>query len=507
MSSPGHRTPMLMARTIAAAFKIVRPTGVKRSARPPNLRWIGSTPARLASKPYLLADIGEAELDTSGITECQVMSWAVKPGDKVDQFDLICEVQSDKASVEITSRFEGTIEKLHYEVGDLAKVGTALLDINVPNDSHDNAQLSDSGLPEENDNKAQELVSESRLLVEQEMPSLSSMPLSKPDENAQQSSPTSVSNSTLVSPAVRRLLKDNNVNIKNVQGTGKDGRVLNEDIVRYIESGTKVPRDEQQAKVQPSIHKNADINDRRVTMSPMQTQMFKAMTTSLAIPHFLYTHKVDLTAIMELCERFKSNQPSELRHNNGNSFKLTPLAFITKALSNAITVIPMLNSTLDTNTLSEGEKPEFIIRGQHNFGLAVDSPKGLLVPVIRDVNHHSLLSLAAEISRLGKLARDGKLSPDDMKDGTIVISNIGSIGGQVVAPVILSPMTAILAIGKIESEPVFEPDSDGVERIVKKKRATLSWSADHRVLDGATVARCAQQVQQQLEMPESLGLE
>jgi 2-oxoisovalerate dehydrogenase E2 component (dihydrolipoyl transacylase) len=379
----------------------------------------------------------------------------------------------------------------------------ALLDIDVPNDSCDEAQFSDIGLSQEI-GSTQELTSRSQLPVEHETLPESSMPTGIPDTKAQQAPLTDVSSLTLIAPSLRRLLKENNINIKHVKGTGRDGIILKEDIMRYIESGANDSFDEQQAKVQPSIPTGAEHNDRRVTMSPIQTQMFKAMTSSLAIPHFLYTHKVDLTAIMDQCKRFKSDPSLALRNDNGNAIKLTPLPFIMKALSNAITEFPILNSTLDT---SDSQKPALIVRGQHNFGMAVDSPKGLLVPVVRDVKHHSLLSLTAEITRVGQLARDGKLSPNDMIDGTIVASNIGSIGGQVVAPVILPPMVAIMAIGKVESEPVFEKDSDGVERLVRKKRATLSWSADHRVLDGATVARCAQRVQQQLEMPESLGLD
>ncbi|KAJ5810317.1 uncharacterized protein N7503_002535 [Penicillium pulvis] len=435
------------------------------------------------------------------------MSWAVKPGDRVEQFDLICEVQSDKAAVEITSRFEGIIEKIHYEVGDLAKVGSALLDIDVSSDSHDGAHLSDTSLGEGNDKKTQELTSGSQLPVEQESLSESSMPTRILDETDQQASPNSTSNPTPITPALRRLLKEKNIDIKHVKGTGKEGTILKEDIMRYIKSDANESFHKQQAKIQPSTVNGADYNDRRVTMTPIQMSMFKTMTRSLAIPHFLYTHKVDLTAIMDLCERFKSNPSLALRHHNGNALKLTPLPFIMKAVSDAITEVPILNAILDASASGDGQNPELIMRGQHNFGMAVDSPKGLLVPVVRDVKRHSLLSLAAEISRLGQLARDGKLSPNDMIDGTIVVSNIGSIGGQVVAPVILPPMVAIMAIGKVESEPVFEKDSDGIEKLVKKKRAILSWSADHRVIDGATVARCAQQVQRQLEMPESLGLD
>lgn len=314
----------------------------------------------------------------------------------------------------------------------------------------------------------------------------------------------------LMPPAVRRMLKMNDINTADVEGTGKGGRILKGDVQRYMNTRhTALTEERQPAASQSGDSTSAWSEDRRVALSPIQKQMFKSMTASLSIPHFLYTHTVDLTSLTTLTERLgtDSRLASRLGHGEGTPIKLTVLPFVLKALSKAASEFPAVNSLLELDEATGNpQRAEMTLKASHNFGLAVDTPQGLLVPVVRNVQNLSILSLASEISRLGKLAKEGRLSPDDMKDGTLVVSNIGSIGGQVVAPVILSPMTAIVAVGKMEDVPAFETDKEGVERIVKKKKVTLSWSADHRVLDGATVARCAQQVAMWLENPECLGI-
>jgi 2-oxoisovalerate dehydrogenase E2 component (dihydrolipoyl transacylase) len=313
----------------------------------------------------------------------------------------------------------------------------------------------------------------------------------------------------LVSPAVRRLLKENNIDVAEVQGTGKDQRVLKEDVQKFLEAridGQASRHLQQLLHGTESTSTKPPPGDRIVGLSPIQIGMFKSMTQSLSIPHFLYTHTVDLTALMDVHQRFSKNPPTaaELQNEDGTPVKLTLLPFVLKALSKAVTSFPQVNSRVLRGT--EGGHPQLEIKGAHNFGLAVDTPNGLLVPVVRNVQDLSIASLAREISRLGHVAREGKLKPEDMQDATLVVSNIGSIGGQVVAPVILSPMTAIVAVGKIGQVPAFAVDVDGIERIVKKTQAVLSWSADHRVLDGATVARCAQQVALWLENIDYMGL-
>jgi len=170
-----------------------------------------------------------------------------------------------------------------------------------------------------------------------------------------------------------------------------------------------------------------------------------------------------------------------------------------------LTHFPKLNAHLDTTSSS---KPHLVLKASHNIGIAIDTPQGLLVPVVKNVQQHSITSLAAEIKRLSALAQSGKLAPDDFKGATIAVSNVGSIGGGVVSPVIVAPMVAIVGVGRARVVPVWV-DGDGEERGGhwggKKEEVLLSWSADHRVLDGATVARCAESVAAVLENVEFMG--
>ncbi|KAK1761943.1 2-oxoacid dehydrogenase acyltransferase [Phialemonium atrogriseum] len=170
--------------------------------------------------------------------------------------------------------------------------------------------------------------------------------------------------------------------------------------------------------------------------------MFQSMTRSLAIPHFLYTRAVDLTPLMSLRKRFAIDPSLSSHLKTGDSTaKLTPLPFVLKALSQAVTAFLALNSILYTEM--DPNWPHIIVKAAHNFGVAIDTRSRLLVSVVKNVQNHSVISLAAELSRVGALAREGCLGPGDMRGATLVVSNIGSIGGQTVAPVILSPMTAV----------------------------------------------------------------
>ncbi|RSM09893.1 hypothetical protein CEP52_003867 [Fusarium oligoseptatum] len=438
-------------------------------------------------KPYLLADIGE------GITECQIIKWFVKPGDKVQQFDPICEVQSDKASVEITSRYDGTIKKINYEVDDMAAVGLPLMDIEV--DEHDDATANDttaSSPPTEEVTSTEQ----TNAVAEQ------TAPLSTPGAVTQhQSQPSSMSstpkNCGTMLPSVRHLLKQHNINLSEVTGTGKGGRVLKEDVQRHLAS--KIPSHDSTGVQQTHSTTPEDVI---VPLTPVQNQMYQSMTQSLSIPHFLYTQTVNMTDLTSLRKKFLGNPKASAQLTSGVK-KLSPLPFIIKALSQAVTKYPTLNSSLIHEM---GAKPQLALKGSHNIGIAMDTPKGLVVPVIKNVQGHSIISLAAEIERLSGLAREGRLSPDSMKGATMLVSNIGSIGGQVVAPIIMSPMVMILAVGRSQKVPAFEVAEDGTKQLVEKEQAVFSWSADHRVLDGATVARCAEEMAFWLENVNMMGL-
>jgi 2-oxoisovalerate dehydrogenase E2 component (dihydrolipoyl transacylase) len=231
--------------------------------------------------------------------------------------------------------------------------------------------------------------------------------------------------------------------------------------------------------------------DKVVKLSGIQKKMYETMTHSLTIPHFLYSDAVDFTSLTQLRASINAAAKAE------GSPKLSALPFIIKAVSLALTQFPSLNAHLDA---SDSSSPKFVHKASHNIGFAVDTPQGLIVPVVQNVQSHSVTSLAAELARLGDLARNNKLSASDLKGATFTVSNIGAVGGLTVAPVIVSPQVAIVGIGKTKAVPAFAEDGS----LVRREETVFSWSADHRVIDGATAARCAATVKKYLESVEQM---
>lgn len=438
--------------------------------------------ARLAVvKPYLLADIGE------GITECQIIQWFVQPGARVAQFDKICEVQSDKAAVEITSRFDGVIKKLHYETDDMAKVGKPLVDIDIQSD----ISLEDEALLKTQEDRPKEKKQQEQKKDGTKAQELKST-VGRPERRDKQptSEPRTESSgkhASLATPAVRHLTKELDVDIADIIGSGKDGRVLKEDVQKFAAS-RYTPAAPATQTVEPSGE------DKTVTFTPIQRKMYETMTKSLSIPHFLYSDTVDFTSLSKVRRAINTHAAA----SSEEQVKLSALPFIIKAVSISLAAFPSINAHLDTT--SDPLKPTFIHKASHNIGFAVDTPQGLIVPVIRHVQSHTISSLAAEITRLSKAARNNKLTMADLTDATFSISNIGNIGGTTVAPVIVSPQVAILGVGKARVVPAFAEDGS----IVRKEECVFSWSADHRVVDGATLARCAESVRGYLEGTERM---
>ena len=292
----------------------------------------------------------------------------------------------------------------------------------------------------------------------------------------------------LATPAVRGLLKELNVNIAHVSGSGKDGRVTKDDVHSFVAARNKEFHQSSQSRPTRGFPTadHAQV-ERPITLTPVQSQMFKTMTRSLSIPHFLYADEVDVTMLSALRQRL-NKQPASTQ-------RLSYLPFVIKAVSLALEDFPLLNARVDTET--EESAPRLVMREKHNIGVAMDTSQGLLVPNIKDVSTRSILDIALEITRLQSLAKDGKLPVNDLTGGTITVSNVGSIGGTYVAPVLVQSEVAILGIGKARIIPAF----DEHERIVKKDVMDFSWSADHRVVDGATMARMAERVRAFVEEP------
>ncbi|KAH7403377.1 2-oxoacid dehydrogenases acyltransferase-domain-containing protein [Cadophora sp. MPI-SDFR-AT-0126] len=450
--------------------------------RGPCTRSFSCSARALAIKPFLLADIGE------GIRECEIIQWFVEPEARVEEWDKLCEVQSDKASVEITSRFAGVIKKLHYDAGDMAKVGKPLVDIDIQGEikQEDLAALTEPGTGEESQTQTEKTPRPPATEAE------STPDVSPPEEK---SSPPKGRHASLATPAVRHLTKELDVKIEDVNGTGRDGRVLKEDVYQFAKNRDSAPESRSSSQVSSPASISGPQTETITQFSNTQHQMFKTMTKSLNIPHFLYADEIDFSGIAELRARLNRRL---VKFPVNEVSKLSFLPFIIKAVSMSLDRYPALNSRVDVDPTSS--KPVLVMRSQHNIGVAMDTPNGLIVPVIKNVSSLNILSIAAELNRLQSLAQAGKLSSQDLSGGTITVSNIGSIGGTYVSPVIVEKEVAILGVGKTRTIPAF----DATGQLVQKQVCNFSWSADHRIIDGATMARAAEVVRGFVEDPDSM---
>uniref|UniRef100_A0A3Q4GYD4 Dihydrolipoamide acetyltransferase component of pyruvate dehydrogenase complex n=1 Tax=Neolamprologus brichardi TaxID=32507 RepID=A0A3Q4GYD4_NEOBR len=402
---------------------------------------------------FKLSDIGE------GIMEVTVKEWYVKEGDKVSQFDSICEVQSDKASVTITSRYDGVIKKLYYDVDATAFVGKPLVDIETE---------SGSGETSEED------------VVE--------TPAMAQEEHTHQEIK---GHKTQATPAVRRLAIENNIKLSEVVGTGKDGRILKEDILNFLAKQTGAILPPAAVKPPPATPKPV-FTGKDVTepLKGVQKAMVKTMTVALKIPHFGYCDEVDLSRLVALRSELKP-----LAESRG--VRLSYMPFFIKAASLGLHHFPILNASVDEDCQN------ITYKASHNIGLAMDTSQGLLVPNVKNVQLLSVLEIALELNRLQVLGASGQLGTADLMGGTFTLSNIGSIGGTYAKPVILPPEVAIGALGKIQVLPRF----DAAGQVVPAHIMKVSWSADHRIIDGATMCRFSNLWREYLENPASMVLD
>ncbi|MED6290934.1 hypothetical protein CHARACLAT_018477 [Characodon lateralis] len=427
---------------------------------------------------FKLSDIGE------GIMEVTVKEWYVKEGDKVSQFDSICEVQSDKASVTITSRYDGVIRKLYYDVDGTALVGKPLVDIETE---------SGSELSQEED------------VVE--------TPAMAREEHTHQEIK---GHKTQATPAVRRLAMENNIKLSEVVGTGKDGRILKEDILNFLAKQTgailpptplfheiqtpgpapstpaatpmSIPAGVKPPPTAPKpVFSGTDVTE---PLKGFHKAMVKTMTAALKIPHFGYCDEVDLSRLVLLRSELKTT--AERR-----GVKLSFMPFFIKAASLGLLHFPILNSSLDEGCQN------LIYKASHNIGLAMDTSQGLLVPNVKNVQLLSVFEIAQELNRLQALGAAGQLGKSELNGGTFTLSNIGSIGGTYAKPVILPPEVAIGALGKIQVLPRF----DTAGQVTRAHIMKVSWSADHRIVDGATMCRFSNLWREYLENPASMVLD
>lgn len=416
-----------------------------------------------------MADIGE------GIAEVELIQWFVKEGDRVEEFDKICEVQSDKATVEIKAPKEGVISKLYHQVGDMAKVGQPLVDFTVDGAAASIAPATPApaaptkAAPSSPANPtatapAASVVLENDILVDGKTIKI------------------------LATPAVRHLAHQHKVNLATVRASGKDGRVTKGDLLDFI-SGKTAPRvvASTPSRTTPSAASTSTAVDRVEKLKGYNKAMAKKMTESLSIPHFGYCDEVYMDELIKLRKDLKP-----MAEKRG--IKLSYMPFIIKACSLGLKKYPILNSSISPDL------SEITYHGSHNIGIAVDTPTGLVVPNIKNVQDLSIFEIAQELNRLIELAKVNKLSTQDLSGGTFSLSNIGAIGGTYAKPVVVVPEVCIAAIGKMQTLPRF--DANGA--VYAANLVQFSWSADHRVIDGASMANFSNLVKLYLEKPASM---
>lgn len=391
-------------------------------------------------KQVKLPDIGE------GITEGEIIEWLVKEGDFVKQFQPIVRVLTAKATVEIPTPFEGRVARLLAKPGDIVRVGAPIAEIEVVE-------------AKETPEGAREVVEAKTETVEKE--AVEAKPLVR------------------APPRVRKLARELGVDLTKVKGTGPGGVITEADVMRYAEELRRVA-----VEAKPPM---AGIEVDRIPLRGIKRIMASKMTESKTkIPHAYLVEEVDFTELVKLRDSLRQDAESK-------GVKLTLLPFVVKAVVKALKEYPLLNASLDE------EKGEIVVKKQYNIGVAVDTPQGLVVPVIRNADRKGLYQIAREIADLAEKAREGKLSLEDVTGGTFSITNIGSIGSVWGMAIINYPESAILGIHRIMELPRYV---DG--ELKPRKIGYISLSFDHRFIEGAYAARFLLAVKRYLENPAIL---
>lgn len=374
-----------------------------------------------------LPDIGE------GVVEGEVISWLKNVGDPLKQDEPVVVVMTDKATVELPAPYPGTLAKQYFQPGEIAIKDKPLYDI----------QLVEETAP-----------------VNKHLESPKKTSFSKEETTAsEKTSPPSTSTQILATPPVRKLAKDLGIDIHQIKGSGKDGRITKDDLKSepesFVSTSTlQLPGDEE------------------TPIIGIRNLMAKKMSeANRIIPHFSYFEQVDATRLVQMRENFKGQAEHE-------GIRITYMPFFIRALSLTVKKFPVLNSSLDLahNKMCQ-HKP-------HHIGIAMASTLGLIVPVLKNVQDMTLHELIKAYEAIKAKAQNNQLQSSDMKESTITISNFGVFGGgQWATPIINYPEVAILAVARIQKQPMVKNNE-----IVASDVLHLSWSFDHRIIDGEIAA-------------------
>ncbi len=450
----------------------------------------------MANYEFKLPDIGE------GVAEGEIVGWLVKTGDLVKEGQDMVEVMTDKATVTIGAPKPGRIAQLNGAVGDTVPVGSVLVVIDL-----DGAQSSAAPVA----TPAPTPKSPAPATVSSPAPkpasaiddgpvasavgdiktSLPGMNLAQPQAAAEGKL---VNDRPLAAPATRRLARELGVDLRRVEPSGKNGRIVRDDVERMSTrltepSAAPEPSGAPAPSAAPAPVKSASGADERIPIRGLRKRIFENMARSKhTAAHFTYVDECEVTGLVEMRERLAPLAKEE-------NISLTYLPFVVKAAVHALKKSPRLNSHVDDAA------QELIVRGTYDIGIAMATDAGLIVPVVRNADRLSLLEIAREIRRLGDAARLGKTAPADLGGSSFTITSLGKLGGLFATPVINYPEVAILGIHEIKRRPVVRGDEIVIGQVM-----LLSLSFDHRIIDGDVGATFAKEIIRVLEQPERLVL-
>ena len=390
-------------------------------------------------KKIVLPDLGE------GIDSADVSEILIKPGDTVSVDDIILVLESDKASMEIPSENSGTVKEVFVVMGDEVKTGESLLSIEITSDDKDKPDTQ----------KAEETPKE---VVEK---------IVKPVEIKQETRPST--DKTFASPGVRKLSRELEIDLSLVRATGEKGRITKEDLHGYIKQKMV-----QSGSIAATSFPKIDFSQWGVVENTPLSKIQKITGERLqqawqTIPHVAQFDQADISVL--------NTKRIELKKEGlKKNIKVTFLPFIIKAVVKALKEFPRFNSSLD----HLGEN--LVQKNYFNIGIAVDTPTGLVVPVIKDADNKSVLGLSEELMDISERARTKKLRPEELKGGSFTISSLGGIGGTNFSPIINPPEVAIMGISKSSWKPLYDHKN---KEIIPTFVMPYSLSYDHRVIDGA----------------------
>ncbi|MFE1081461.1 dihydrolipoamide acetyltransferase family protein [Nocardiopsis alba] len=457
-----------------------------------------STPAVDGVHAFKLPDVGE------GLIEAELLTWYVKPGDEVKDGQMICEIETAKAVVELPCPYSGTVKELFAAEGETVEVGTVIITVDDgTGGSGGGTAEADTGAETEEREKPLVGYGEKAASTQRRprrrpaatvptpaAPAPRPVPAPTTPEPAAPAAPVRSEGRPLAKPPVRKLAKDLGIDLATVSPTGKDGIITRDDVHAAVEA-VRAPEAASEAAPAPEtpVETDRSAREQRIPIKGVRKHTAAAMVNSaFTAPHVTEFLQVDVTRTMKAVARLRERPDFA-------DVKVSPLLLVAKALLMAIRRHPGINASWDE------ENQEIVVKNYVNLGIAAATERGLVVPNIKDAESQTLPELAASLKRLTETARAGKTGPADMSGGTITITNVGVFGVDAGTPIINPGEAAILAFGQIRDMPWVHKGELKIRKVT-----TLSLSFDHRLVDGELGSKVLRDIGTALEDPELTAL-